>query len=151
MKACEWTQGNFTVSCDPARLNLSVVTEFLATSYWASGIAYDTVARSAANSLCFSLLAADHQIGFARVISDYTTFAYLADVFILPSHRGQGLSKWLIDCVVSHPQLQGLRRWLLATRDAHELYRKYGFQPLSNPGLFMERTAQASATPLTSS
>jgi GNAT superfamily N-acetyltransferase len=139
MKSIEWARDSFTVTTDPARLDLSVVAGFLSSSYWAAGIPFDTVARSVAHSLCFSLLDEQRQIGFARVISDYATVAYLGDVFILPSHRGRGLSKWLMECVVSHPELQGLRRWLLATRDAHELYRQYGFEPLSNPHLFMER------------
>ena len=139
MKTIAWVRDPFTVTTDPARVDLGVVAAFLGSSYWAAGIPFDTVARCVANSLCFSLLDGERQIGFARVISDYTTVAYLADVFILPSHRGRGLSKWLIECVVSHPELQGLRRWLLATRDAHGLYRQYGFQPLADPQLFMER------------
>jgi len=139
MKTIEWARDSFTVTTDPARLDLSLVAEFLSSSYWAGGIPFDTVARSVTNSLCFSLLDQQRQIGFARVISDYATVAYLGDVFILPSHRGLGLSKWLMDCVVDHPELQGLRRWLLATADAHGLYRQYGFEPLANPQLFMER------------
>ena len=139
MKTIEWARDSFTVTTDPARLDLSMVAEFLSSSYWAGGIPFDTVARSVTNSLCFSLLDQQRQIGFARVISDYATVAYLGDVFILPSHRGLGLSKWLMECVVSHPELQGLRRWPLATADAHGLYRQYGFEPLANPQLFMER------------
>jgi GNAT superfamily N-acetyltransferase len=139
MQSIEWTRERFTVTTDPARLDLRVVAETLGSSYWAAGIPLDTVARSVASSLCFSLLDEQRQIGFARVISDYATVAYLSDVFILPSHRGLGLSKWLMTCIVSHPELQGLRRWLLATRDAHGLYRQFGFEPLANPQLFMER------------
>jgi GNAT superfamily N-acetyltransferase len=139
MKSIDWVREHFTVTTDPARMDLSVVAGFLSSSYWAAGIAVERVARSVANSLCFSLLEGQRQVGFARVISDYTTVAYLGDVFILPSHRGQGLSKWLVECVIAHPELQGLRRWLLATRDAHGLYRQYGFEPLANPQLFMER------------
>jgi GNAT superfamily N-acetyltransferase len=139
MQTIEWARDSFTVTTDPARLDLRMVAGFLSSSYWATRIPFDTVARSVANSLCFNLLDEQRQIGFARVISDYATVAYLGDVFILPSHRGRGLSKWLMECVVSHPELQGLRRWLLATRDAHELYRQYGFEPLGNPQLFMER------------
>lgn len=92
-----------------------------------------------ANSLCFALLQGDRQVGFARLITDRATFAYLADVFVLPELRGQGLSKWLVGCVCEHPELQGLRRWMLATRDAHGLYERSGFTPLKNPGYFMEK------------
>ncbi|MBI3201230.1 MAG: GNAT family N-acetyltransferase [Myxococcales bacterium] len=135
----EWTRGNFTVTCDPARLDRTVVAEFLATSYWAKGIPAATVAKSIDHSLCFALLEGDRQVGFARVISDYATIAYLGDVFVVPDYRGRGLGQWLMECVVSHPELQGLRRWILGTRDAHELYRKFGFTPLKAPERFMER------------
>lgn len=134
----EWTRDNFSVTCDPARLDRAVITQFLSSSYWASGIPPDTVTKSVANSLCFGLFVQDRQIGFARVISDYATIAYLGDVFILPEYRGLGLDKWLIDCVVSHQELQGLRRWILATRDAHRLYATFGFTPLKRPEIFME-------------
>jgi len=134
----EWVDGTLTVTCDPARLDQRVIAEFLASSYWAQGIPPAIVAKSLANSLCFALLDGDRQVGFARVISDYATIAYLGDVFVLPEYRGRGLSKWLMECVMSHPQLQGLRRWILATRDAHELYAKFGFTPLKRPEFFME-------------
>lgn len=134
-----WTRDSFTVTCDPAKLQSAVVAQFLASSYWARGIPEATVEKSLNNSLCFALLDGETQVGFARVISDYVTFAYLADVFILPAHRGLGLSKWLMECVISHPDLQGLRRWLLATRDAHGLYEKFGFTALKKPEVFMER------------
>ena len=135
----EWVRDNLWVTCDPARLDHAVIAEFLSTSYWAAGIPRETVSRSLARSLCFGLLDGERQIGFARVISDYTTFAFLADVFVLPGYRGRGLGKWLIECVVSHPDLRGLRRWLLATRDAHGLYRQFGFTALKSPEVFMER------------
>lgn len=136
----EWTRGKFTITCDPARQDLRVIAQFLASSYWAKGIPQDTVATSLENSLCFSLLDdGDRQIGFARIISDYATIAYLGDVFVLPEYRRQGLAKWLMECVVSHPQLQGLRRWILGTRDAHGLYAQFGFMPLKSPETFMER------------
>jgi GNAT superfamily N-acetyltransferase len=135
----EWVRDEFTVTCDPARLDRTVIAEFLASSYWAKGIPASTVAKSLENSLCFGLLDGTRQIGFARVISDYATIAYLGDVFVLREYRGAGLAKWLMQCVVSHPQLQGLRRWLLATRDAHGLYRQFGFTPLKSPEVFMER------------
>ncbi len=135
----EWLKDGFTISCDPGKLDQAVVAQFLASSYWAKGIPASTVEKSLDNSLCFSLLEGNRQIGFARVISDRATFAYLADVFVLAEYRGKGLAKWMIECILNHSELQGLRRWLLATRDAHELYRKYGFTPLKVPDMFMER------------
>jgi GNAT superfamily N-acetyltransferase len=134
-----WVKEPFCVTCDPARLDLGVIAEFLADSYWAKGIPLTTVEKSLKGSLCFVLLDGERQIGFARVISDCATIAYLGDVFILPEYRGRGLSKWLLACVMEHPELQGLRRWILATRDAHELYKQYGFTELKKPEVFMER------------
>lgn len=134
-----WSRDTFTVTCDPAKLDLAVITEFLASSYWAKGIPAATVAKSLKGSLCFAVLDGERQIGFARVITDRATIAYVGDVFILPEFRGRGLAKWLMQCVVSHPDLQGLRRWVLATRDAHGLYRQFGFTPLKRPEVFMER------------
>ena len=134
-----WTNGTFTVTCDPAKLNRAVIAEFLASSYWAKGIPAATVEKSLAHSLCFALLDGDRLVGFARVISDQATIAYLGDVFVLPEYRGRGLSKWLMECIIGHPELQGLRRWMLATRDAHGLYQKFGFTPLKRPEIFMER------------
>lgn len=134
-----WVDGTFTVTCDPARMNRAVIADFLASSYWAKGIPAATVEKSLEHSLCFALLDGDRLVGFARVISDYATIAYLGDVFVLPEYRGRGLSKWLIECIISHPELQGLRRWILATRDAHGLYEKFGFTPLKRPETFMER------------
>ncbi len=133
-----WTRGEYSISCDPAKVDSDLVAGFLASSYWAKGIPAATVERALKNSLCFVLLHNDSQVGFARVISDRATIAYLGDVFILPDHRGKGLSKWLMECVVGHPELQGLRRWILATRDAHDLYRKFGFTALKDPDAFME-------------
>jgi GNAT superfamily N-acetyltransferase len=134
----EWTRDNFSVTCDPAKLDRAVIAEFLSSSYWASGMPPDAVTKSVANSLCFGLFDQDRQIGFARVISDYATIAYLGDVFVLPKYRGLGLAKWLIDCIVSHQELQGLRRWILATRDAPRLHARFGFTPLKKPEIFME-------------
>lgn len=134
----EWVKDGFTVSCDPARVDPAVVAQFLASSYWAKGIPAATVERSLENSLCFALLHANRQVGFARVISDRATIAYLGDVFVVPEYRGRGLSKWLMECVLKHPELQGLRRWILATSDAHGLYEKFGFAPLKRPEVFME-------------
>lgn len=134
-----WVKDSFTVTCDPARLDLAVIHEFLAGSYWAKSIPRATVEKSIANSMCFALLDGDRQIGFARVISDLATYAYIGDVFVLPEFRGQGLSKWLMECITSHPGLQGLRRWSLATADAHGLYEQFGFTALKRPETFMER------------
>jgi GNAT superfamily N-acetyltransferase len=134
----EWTRDNFSVTCDPAKLDRALIAQFLSSSYGASGIPPDTVTKSVGNSLCFGLFDQERQIGFVRVISDYATVAYLGDVFVLPEYRGVGLAKWLIDCVVSHQELQGLRRWILATRDAHRLYATFGFTPLKRPEIFME-------------
>jgi GNAT superfamily N-acetyltransferase len=134
-----WVNGSFTVTCDPARMDRTLIASFLASSYWAKGIPPATVERSLAHSLCFSMLDGDRQIGFARVISDYTTVAYIGDVFVVDEYRGRGLSKWLMECITRHPELQGLRRWILATRDAHGLYEKFGFTSLKRPETFMER------------
>ena len=137
--AClEYRKDEFTVSTDPALIELAVVHGFLSECYWAKGIPRDVVARSIENSLCFGLYAKDKQIGFARVISDYATYAYIGDVFVLDSFRGHGLGKWLMECVMQHSRLQGLRRWSLVTRDAHGLYSKLGFEPLKKPENYME-------------
>ena len=135
----EWKKDGFTLTCDPAKQDLRAISEFLASSYWAKGIPAETVARSLENSLCFALLKGTRQIGFARIISDYATIAYLGDVFVLPEFQGKGLAKWMMECVVAHPKLQGLRRWILATKDAHGLYQKFGFTALKAPDVFMER------------
>ena len=135
----QWIRGSYTISCDPAEQDLAVISKFLATSYWAKGIPVETVKRSLDNALCFALLENGRQIGFARVVTDYATFAYLGDVFVLPEYRGKGLGQWLVECVVEHPMLQGLRRWMLATLDAQELYRKLGFKELKRPEMIMER------------
>lgn len=134
-----WVKGSYTVTCDPAKMNRAVIAQFLASSYWAKGIPPATVEKSLEHSLCFSLLDGDQQAGFARVISDYATIAFLSDVFVLPEYRGRGLSTWLMECIISHSELQGLRRWMLATRDAHGLYEKFGFRSLKRPEIFMER------------
>ena len=137
--AREWRRGAYLVTTDKARLELQMVHGFLKTSYWAAGMPAQAVRRSLENSLAFGLFKDDEQVGFVRVVTDYATFAYLADVFVLEPHRGQGLGTWMMEVVFSHPELQGLRRWMLATRDAHGLYRKYGFTELANPQIFMER------------
>lgn len=136
----EWTRGEYVISCERARLDLDAVHDFLSReSYWARGRDRARVERSIENSLPFGLYKGARQIGFARVVTDYATFAWLADVFVVGEERGRGLSKWLVETVLAHPELQGLRRWLLATRDAHTLYRRYGFKDLTDSSLgFME-------------
>jgi GNAT superfamily N-acetyltransferase len=135
----ESSRDGYTISTDPARLDLEIVHTYLANdSYWASSVPMPVLKKAVENSLCFGVYQADRQVGFARVISDYATFAYLADVFILEEHRGQGCGKWLVESIMDHPQLQGLRRWMLVTRDAHGLYAQYGFKPLANPDRLME-------------
>jgi GNAT superfamily N-acetyltransferase len=133
-----YRRGEFVVSTERELLDLDRVHAFLAECYWAKGIPRDVVVRSIENSLCFGLYAAGRQIGFARVISDYATYAYIGDVFVIESFRGRGLGKWLMECVLEHPRLQGLRRWSLVTRDAHGLYAQLGFGPLKKPQNYME-------------
>lgn len=133
-----YERGGFTVSTDPARLDVAAIHRFLSTSYWAQGIPLDRVRRSLEGSLCFGLYGPEGQVGLARVITDGATFAYLCDVYVLPEHQGQGLGRWLMECVMGSPRLQGLRRWMLVTRDAHRLYRPLGFATPSNPSGIME-------------
>ena len=136
----EWRRGEFLVSTDRARLDVHVIHGFLTNSYWAKGISRDLVTRSLEHSLCFGIYdGCGAQIGFARVVSDFATVAYLGDVFVLEAHRGRGLSKFLMECIMGHPALQGLRRWILLTRDAHGLYNKFGFTPLKSAERYMER------------
>jgi N-acetylglutamate synthase-like GNAT family acetyltransferase len=136
---CIWTREDFEITTDPERIDVAAVHAFLHDSYWAKGIPRETVVNSIRNSLCFGLYRGKQQAGFARVVTDRATYAYLADVFVLPEYRGRGLSKWLMECIVAHPDLQGLRRWTLATRDAHRLYQQFGFRPLATPERWMER------------
>jgi GNAT superfamily N-acetyltransferase len=128
----------FTFSNDKSKLDPSVIHNFLTESYWSKGCSMDNVLRRIENSMCFGVYNSDKQVGFARVITDKTTFAYIADVFILENYRGQGLSKQLMAFIMEQPDLQNLRRWVLATRDAHGLYAQFEFTPLSNPTLWME-------------
>lgn len=135
----EFHRGDFVVSTDPARLNLDVIHDFLTHCYWARGIPRQTVARSIEHSLCFGIYdGSGTQVGFGRVITDFATVAYLGDVFVLQSHGGRGLSKFMMDCIMQHPALQGLRRWILLTRDAHGLYKNFGFTPLKSAERYME-------------
>jgi GNAT superfamily N-acetyltransferase len=135
----EHHDGGILVTTDPTRLDLDTVHGFLVGSYWAQGIPREVVERSIRHSLCFGAFDGPRQVGFARVISDRSTFAYVADVFVLPSHRGQGIGKRLMACVSSHPELQNLRLWVLFTRDAHGLYRQHGFREARHPDRLMER------------
>jgi GNAT superfamily N-acetyltransferase len=139
MDVMEWKRDGFTISTDKARLDRAVIHEFLRTSYWARGIPRRLMDRSIENSLCFGLYEEERQIGFARVISDLSTFGYLSDVFVVESHRGRGLATWFMQTILAHPDLQGIRRWMLATADAHGLYRKVGFTELSKPERIMEK------------
>jgi|SRR5579863_3862567 len=132
------TKDGYTLSTDPARLDLDVIHNFLANCYWAKGIPRDVVARSIENSLCFGVYEGEKQLGFARVISDFATYAYIGDVFVLESHRGRGLAAWMMEAIMQHPRLQSLRRWTLLTRDAHDLYAKFGFTPVAKPEHYME-------------
>lgn len=134
----EVKQGEFEISTDLARLQLNEIHGYLSRSYWASGRSLETVRTSTHNSLCFGLYHGPRQVGFARVISDKATFAYLCDVYVLEDYQGQGLGKWLMSVVVSHPELQNLRRFVLATRDAHGLYEQFGFVSLQNADRWME-------------
>ncbi|MGA8440126.1 MAG: GNAT family N-acetyltransferase [Candidatus Sulfotelmatobacter sp.] len=135
----EYRRGEFLISTDRERLSLDVVHGFLTNCYWAKGIPREVVARSIEHSLCFGVYeVGGAQVGFARVVSDFATVAYLGDVFMLESHRGRGLSKWLMDCIVQHPALANLRRWILLTRDAHELYSQFGFTRVKTPERYME-------------
>lgn len=151
-------RGEYLISTDPALLDLDVIHSFLTNCYWAKGIPRDVIARSIEHSLCFGiydgsqefpglataarpgapLASSAPQVGFARVISDFATVAYLGDVFVLESHRGRGLGKWMMECIMQHPALQGLRRWILLTHDAHGLYQQFGFTPLKAAERYME-------------
>jgi GNAT superfamily N-acetyltransferase len=131
---------DYTISTDKKKLDLDVIHHFLSQdSYWALNIPRELVQRAIDNSLCFGIYHQGQQVGFARVISDLATFAYLCDVFIVPSHRGKGLSKFLVETISNYPDLQGLRRWMLVTQDAHTLYAQFGFTPLDKPDLYMQR------------
>ena len=135
----EWQRSGFTISTDPEKVDVAAVHAYLSDqSYWARGIPLEVVERAISASLCFGLYRGDEQVGFTRVVTDHATFAYLCDVYVLPEHQGHGLGKWLIACVMEHPSLQGLRRIILRTRDAHGLYAPFGFVAGSEPEKFME-------------
>ena len=134
----QFEKGEYTISTDKERLDLKTIHAFLASSYWAEAIPVEVVEKSVEHSLCYGVYHKGEQVGFARVITDLATFAYLADVFIVEAHRGRGLSKWMMSCIMADPELAGVRRWMLVTRDAHGLYSQFGFTPLTNPQAFME-------------
>ncbi|MFM2483513.1 GNAT family N-acetyltransferase [Celerinatantimonas yamalensis] len=129
----------YKISTNIDELDFEVIYRFISESYWAADIPRNTLKKAISNSLCFGIFdGSEAQVGFARLVTDRATFAYLADVFVIEAHRGQGLSKWLVEKIVAHPELQGLRRMVLATRDAHGLYAQYGFQPIENPEILMQ-------------
>jgi GNAT superfamily N-acetyltransferase len=139
MTMIETARDGYRISTDPHRLDITAIHAYLTRSYWAAGIPKEIVVRSLGQSLCFGLYdTSGAQVGMARVVTDAATFAYLCDVYVLEEHRGRGLGKWLIETVCAHPALQGLRRFMLATRDAHGLYTQFGFTPLAHPERIME-------------
>ena len=138
----KWQKGEFIISTDRNRLQIDAIHKFLSEeSYWAKERTREQTATAIKNSLPFGVYRGERQIGFARIVTDYATFAYLGDVFILEEFRGRGLSKWLMQVIIDHPDLQGFRRWLLATKDAHTLYEKFDFTSLKFPERWMEKTA----------
>ena len=135
----EFKKDKFTISDDVSRLDIDAICDFLSRAYWADKRPRHLIERSIKHSLNFGVYDCGRQIGFARVVTDHSTFAYLCDVFIHEEYRGHSLGKWMMECVMAHPDLQGLRRWSLATRDAHGLYQQFGFTELSDPSLWMEK------------
>jgi GNAT superfamily N-acetyltransferase len=144
----EWTRGEYTISDDRERLDIDVIHGFLTGSYWAKGRSRERVIQSIEHSLPFGLYHGDEQVGFARVLTDYIVLAFLADVFVVEAHRDKGLGRWLVDVVTSLPELRSVRRWLLGTRDAHDLYRQFGFGD-PKPNVLMERVDPNSDRPAT--
>jgi GNAT superfamily N-acetyltransferase len=146
----EWVRGQFVISTDRARLDLDAVHQYISTSYWAAGMPRPVLDRAVEDSLNFGIYDGPRQVGFARAITDRATYAYLSDVFVIDGYRGQGLSKWLMECILAHPDLQGLRRFALFTRDAQGLYERYGFAPPRGASTYMERwTPNVYASPAT--
>ena len=131
-------QGEYEISCDKERLDVGAIHAFLERSYWSPGVSRTVVQRAISNSLCFGVYQSARQVGFARVVTDKATFAYMADVYILEPHRGRGLGKRLVEFIMAHQDLQGLRRFMLVTRDAHRLYGQFGFGPVAAPERLME-------------
>jgi len=134
----DFIKDGFIINTDKEKLDIDLIHSFLNRTYWAEGISKEIIRRSIEGSLCFGVFENDMQVGFARMITDKATFAYLADVFIIEEYRGRGLSKWLMEVIMSHPNLQGLRRMILATKDAHGLYKQFGFAPLINVDPWMQ-------------
>ena len=134
----ESVRGDYVISTDRSRIDVAAVHAFLSQSYWSPGIPEDVIRRGIAGAICFGIYHDRDQVAFARVITDQATYAYLSDVYVLESHRGRGLAKWLMDVIMSHPSLQGLRRFALSTRDAHGLYAQFGFETVANPDRQME-------------
>jgi GNAT superfamily N-acetyltransferase len=135
----EEEKDGFLISTDKLRLDIYLIHDYLSNrSYWAKGVPYDTVVRAAENSVCFGVYKDETQVGYARVVTDKATIGYIGDVFILEEYRGGGLSKWLMECILKHPVLQGFRRWILLTKDAHGLYKQYGFNEPEEPATYME-------------
>ena len=145
----EHHDGDILITTDPSRLDLTAIHDFLSGSYWAQGIPRDVMERSIRHSICFGAFDRGRQVGFARVISDHATYAYVCDVFVLDSHRGRGVGKRIMACITSHPELQNLRLWTLFTRDAHGLYRQHGFREARYPDRLMERRAERPYAPST--
>ena len=139
MEKKEWRKGEYLLSTDRSKIDVEIVHRFLTHSYWAESIPLEVVEKSIDHSLCFAIYRHQKLVGFARVISDFATFAYLADVFIVPEERGKGLSTWLIETIMNYPELQGLRRFTLATRDAHGLYERFGFTLFDKPERWMQK------------
>lgn len=138
MSIVEFQKNNFTISTDPSLIQIQTVHEYLSKeSYWAKDRPLEIVAKSIKNSLCFGVYTSNKQIGFSRIVTDYAVFAYILDLFILKKHQGQGLGKWLMSCMLSHPDLQSKMIWVLSTKDAHGLYKKHNFTNLSNPENWM--------------
>jgi GNAT superfamily N-acetyltransferase len=140
MKIITERKNDFVITTDRTKLDILLIHDFLSNkAYWSKNIPLEKVKMAIENSLNFALFYKNKQVGYARIVSDFSAIAYLGDVFIIEEYRGQGLSKWLMETIVSHPHLQNLRRWILLTGDAHELYKKYGWKPIAAPERWMEK------------
>lgn len=138
-KIIETRHDDYLISTDPAKLDLEAIHAALTTAYWSTDISKAVVEKALAHSLCFGLYQGQQQVGLSRVVTDYATYAYLCDVYVLEAHRGKGLGHWMVECIMTHPELQNLRRFTLATRDAHGIYAAFGFTALKAPDRMMER------------
>lgn len=135
----EFQKNSYSISTEKSKLDLELIYGFLKSSYWAKDQPFEKIKTSIDNSLCFGLYKNEKQIGFARVLTDMARIAHLADVFILEPYRGMGLGKWLLQCIMAHPELENINKWMLATKDAHSLYKKFGFKTLKTPEFYMEK------------